>query len=38
MAECGVGCDCIVDDGQSRLEVCETYSCRAGAGILYCFE
>lgn len=37
-ASCGVGCDCIVDDGRSRLEVCEHYSCQQGSAILYCFE
>jgi len=38
-ADCGTGCDCIIDDGQSRLESCrEMYSCQAGSGILYCFE
>jgi hypothetical protein len=38
-ASCGLGCDCIVDDGAARLEVCQTqYSCQDGSGILYCFE
>lgn len=38
-ASCGIGCECIIDDGGSRLEVCGgMYSCQDDSGILYCFE
>jgi hypothetical protein len=38
-AACGTECDCIIEDGGTRLEVCQTqYSCQDGSGLLYCFE
>jgi hypothetical protein len=37
-AACGVECDCIIPDGESRLEACQHYSCQDGSGLLYCFE
>lgn len=38
-AACGVGCECIIEDGGKRLEVCGgQFSCQDDSGILYCFE
>jgi hypothetical protein len=37
-SECNNDCACMIDDGKSRLAVCEHYSCQDGGGILYCFD
>ena len=35
---CNDDCTCLIKDGKSRLEVCGSYSCQDGSGILYCFD
>lgn len=35
-SECGSDCECLIEDGKSRLEACKIYSCQDGSGILYC--
>ena len=37
-SDCNSDCQCMIEDGQSRLEVCNAYSCQDASGILYCFE
>jgi hypothetical protein len=38
-ADCGIECPCIIEDGGTRLEVCQAqFSCQDPGGILYCFE
>lgn len=37
-AACGTACDCIIDDGKSRVEECAVlYSCQEGGASLYCY-
>jgi hypothetical protein len=38
-SDCNDVCSCLIDDGESRLEICgTTSSCQDGSGILYCFD
>ncbi|NUP07042.1 MAG: hypothetical protein HOW73_13390 [Polyangiaceae bacterium] len=36
--DCAADCACMIDDGQSRLAVCQAYSCQEGGDILYCYD
>ena len=35
-ADCGLGCTCIIADGEKRHAECSSHSCQEGASLLYC--